>query len=312
MLPLARPAPTSGRPARPSADVATTPTPPPALPPRRAVLASLAGVAAASLLAAAPARADAPAAASFAIAEAEEEGIGGGVSSSSSPTSQPYASVYFGSGCFWGRQKDFVDAERALGRSPSDVTALSGYAGGKINDKATCYYYVPPTDRAKIYEKQGHCEVVALDLGVGNNRAAAEKELAAFADVFFTRQFVRTRDRGGGTVMGRLDPQDRGPGYRCCVGLPGGAASPLFAIVQAANVNGMDLRPGLGNEKDIPGVVWVYDANALPFHRAEAWHQMHPGLAGEPFPRSYLVDQKKASVAAGRAVPVPGCPELPF
>jgi hypothetical protein len=172
---------------------------------------------------------------------------------------------------------------------------------------------VPPTDRGKIYEKQGHCEVVALDLGVGGaGRAVAEKEYAAFADVFFNRQFVPVRARGGGTVMGRLDPQDRGPGYRPCVGLPGGTASPLFPILSAANVHGMDLRPGSGNEKDVPGTVWVYDSDAFPFHRAEAWHQMHPGLAGEPFPREYLVDQKRASVAAGRAVPVPGCPELPF
>ena len=203
--------------------------------------------------------------------------------------------------------------ERALGRSPADVTALSGYAGGKVNDQPTCYYYVPPTDRAKIYEKQGHCEVVALDLGVGGGGAvAAEKELAAFAEAFFTRQFVPVRARGGGTVMGRLDPQDRGAGYRPCVGLPGGADSPLFPIIRAANVRGMDLRPSTGNDKDTPGVVWVYDSTALPFHRAEAWHQMHPGLAGEPFPRTYLVDQKRASVAAGRAVPVSGCPELPF
>lgn len=34
-------------------------------------------------------------------------------------------------GCFWGRQKDFVDAEIALGRSVSDVTAIVGYAGGR-------------------------------------------------------------------------------------------------------------------------------------------------------------------------------------
>ena len=40
--------------------------------------------------------------------------------------------LYFGNGCFWGRQKDYVDTERkALGRAPEQVTAVVGYAGGK-------------------------------------------------------------------------------------------------------------------------------------------------------------------------------------
>ena len=39
--------------------------------------------------------------------------------------------VYFGNGCFWGRQKDFVDTEmKQLGRtSPAEISALVGYAG---------------------------------------------------------------------------------------------------------------------------------------------------------------------------------------
>ena len=45
-------------------------------------------------------------------------------SSSSPPT------VYFGNGCFWGRQKDFVDVEKRLGRKESDISATVGYAGG--------------------------------------------------------------------------------------------------------------------------------------------------------------------------------------
>ena len=39
--------------------------------------------------------------------------------------------VYFGNGCFWGRQKDYVDQERAMGRRPEQVSAVVGYAGGK-------------------------------------------------------------------------------------------------------------------------------------------------------------------------------------
>ncbi|PNH00061.1 hypothetical protein TSOC_014131, partial [Tetrabaena socialis] len=57
------------------------------------------------------------------------------------------AGVYFGNGCFWGRQKDFVDVEtQQLGRQPERLTALVGYAagtrvgpGGKV-----CYVYSDP------------------------------------------------------------------------------------------------------------------------------------------------------------------------
>lgn len=34
-------------------------------------------------------------------------------------------------GCFWGRQKDFVDVEKSLGRSGEKVSAVVGYAGGR-------------------------------------------------------------------------------------------------------------------------------------------------------------------------------------
>ena len=219
--------------------------------------------------------------------------------------------------------QDFIDLELDLGRTPSQVSSLAGYAGGAQNDGTpTCYYYVPPTDRAKIYERQGHCEVVSFDLApLGGGQAVAEAEFAKAASIFFTRQFRAAQVRGGrgATAMARLDPQDAGPGYRPCVGLPGGSASPFYPLLEAANVNGMTLKPGTGNrfvggratEGDDLGVVWVYDSDALPFHRAEAWHQAHAGMEGS-FPPSYLVDQKRALVASGRAVPVPGCPELPF
>jgi hypothetical protein len=46
-------------------------------------------------------------------------------------TSQAPMPVYFGNGCFWGRQKDFVDAEKSLGRSPDQISSVVGYAGGR-------------------------------------------------------------------------------------------------------------------------------------------------------------------------------------
>ena len=48
-------------------------------------------------------------------------------SSDSSDTTTP---IYFGNGCFWGRQKDYVDVEKALGRDGGKISAITGYAGG--------------------------------------------------------------------------------------------------------------------------------------------------------------------------------------
>jgi hypothetical protein len=45
--------------------------------------------------------------------------------------------------CCRGRQKDFIDTEKALGRSqPSDMSALVGYAGGTAAGPGgkVCYY----------------------------------------------------------------------------------------------------------------------------------------------------------------------------
>ena len=44
--------------------------------------------------------------------------------------------IYFGNGCFWGRQKDFVDTEKKLGRRPEEISAVAGYAGGRSGDYA--------------------------------------------------------------------------------------------------------------------------------------------------------------------------------
>ena len=58
--------------------------------------------------------------------------------------------IFFGNGCFWGRQKDFVDVEMLqLGRQPSNISAVAGYAGGPYTamDGRVCYYYGPPEVR---------------------------------------------------------------------------------------------------------------------------------------------------------------------
>lgn len=64
----------------------------------------------------------------------------------------------------------------------------------------------------------------------------------------------------------------RHAGYRNVIGLPGGVDSPFFPILQEANVNGMRLLPGNGNE---------YDPR---WHRRCRRHWLSPSNAG-PLPR---------------------------
>ena len=51
--------------------------------------------------------------------------------------------VYFGVGCFWHVQHEFVEAERKiLGRNDMQITSRAGYAGGKAGAKngKVCYH----------------------------------------------------------------------------------------------------------------------------------------------------------------------------
>jgi len=216
--------------------------------------------------------------------------------------------IYFGNGCFWGRQKDFVDAEMKLGRN--NISAVAGYAGGPYTarDGRVCYYYAPPETE---YERLGHAESVGVDLmGTPEEQAA---QLREFARVYF-KQFRQTP-----FGMQRQDPQDEGPGYRNVIGIPGGIDSPLMAIIAEENVNKMEMRPGNGNlfdrggfasEDDVINTVWVMDTAKFQFHQAEVYHQFHNGL-GKAFPSWYTKEMKAAALKAG-TVKETGCPENPF
>lgn len=83
--------------------------------------------------------------------------------------------VYFGNGCFWGRQKDYIDTEMQMGRDVGGATAVVGYAGGQENGKSTCYYYNAPDVQ---YERQGHAEVVQVRPGAFAARARREEACA--------------------------------------------------------------------------------------------------------------------------------------
>ena len=232
---------------------------------------------------------------------------------STSTTDTAVEPVYFGNGCFWGRQKDFVDAEVSMGRTGKDISAIVGYAGGKIQSpkNKVCYYYTP--EKETVYERLGHAEVVQVELK-GDNESEKAEEYRKLAEVYFN-QF---RKLPNGKML-RQDPQDQGPGYRNVIGIPGGVDSPYFSELQKANVHGMNLVEGKGNEWTSDGrptegdelnTVWVVDSNKLPFYRAEVYHQYHNGL-GKKFPEEYTKEMKGNAEKYGRIAPT-GCPELFF
>jgi hypothetical protein len=107
----------------------------------------------------------------------------------------PGAEVYFGNGCFWGRQHEFVQTERTqLGRSDDEVSSLVGYAGGfsaKGKDGKVCYYYGAPDT---VYERLGHGEVVRTVLSDMSPTKATE-DLRAFAKTYFAN-FKKIRGFG--------------------------------------------------------------------------------------------------------------------
>lgn len=135
---------------------------------------------------------------------------------------------------------------------------------------------------------------------------------------------LRCRTRRGSTCVHTQgvsvqDPQDRGPGYRNVVGIPGGMDSELYRAFAAKNVNSMKLVRGEGNtfvngkatEDDAINTVYIVDAATLPFHRAEVYHQYHNGI-GKSFPTEYLRDMKKAKLQDGTIGSVSGCMEYPM
>mmetsp|Transcript_13376 Transcript_13376/g.35933 ORF Transcript_13376/g.35933 Transcript_13376/m.35933 type:complete len:385 (+) Transcript_13376:45-1199(+) len=183
--------------------------------------------------------------------------------------------VYFGCGCFWHVQHEFVEAEkRILGRSDSEMTALVGYAGGRggARDGKVCYHNALGISE---YSSLGHAEVVRM-------RVPSSK-FGLFAEEYF-----KLFDKDGN----RPDQfGDRGPEYRNLVGLPGGTNSPfLQELVQASKKQGdkIDFAKGKGSDKDVPATTFVVDTADFPFYIGEPYHQFHDGFNwGEDYPNSY-------------------------
>lgn len=196
--------------------------------------------------------------------------------------------VYFGSGCFWHVQHEFIKAEQqVLGRADTELTSIVGYAGGKTVNHAgkVCY---------GDYESHGHTEVVQVDV--------PETHMTKFGQAFWDL-FVGKN---------RVDTMDIGPDYRAALGLPNGTDSPFFAEIQAAQTGHVDqpftMEAGQGNDPDTLGkaLVYVYDTEEYPFYQGEMYHQFHDDfMPGGQYPQSY--NDLQAVVAQTCLITPTGC-----
>jgi len=105
--------------------------------------------------------------------------------------------------------------------------------------------------------------------------------MLALATQFFNNSFILVN---GSWV--REDPDDRGPGFRNVIGLPGGVHGPLFRFLPVRNIHALQIREGgksatNGRLHDVQseGVVFIYDTNTHPFFRAEQNQQFHRNVA---------------------------------
>lgn len=180
--------------------------------------------------------------------------------------------VYFGVGCYWHIQHEFVEAEKKiLGRGPKDFTSRTGYAGGtKSENGKVCYHNMKSI---ADYGKLGHGEVVGMTI--------PEKKIGDFAVEYFNLFTAKGE---------RVDPMDRGGEYRSLLGLPGGDKHPMYpSIVAAAEAKGMTVQLGKGNDPDTLGkkMVWAYDSNEFPFYQAEVYHQFHNDFQSPAYGKAY-------------------------
>jgi len=201
--------------------------------------------------------------------------------------------VYFGVGCFWHIQHEFVVAERKLlGRGDGDLTSRTGYAGGLKTDSKgrVCYHNLSNT---ADYGKLGHGEVVGMRI--------PEKMIGDFATEYFS--FFSPAGE-------RVDPGDKGGEYRSLLGLPNGADHPSYPAVEAAaRAKGMTLALGDGNDPDTLGkkMVYVMDTARFPFYQAEVYHQFHDDFQSKAYGKKYnsIADM---AFDDGR-LKVTGCPD---
>jgi peptide methionine sulfoxide reductase MsrA len=202
--------------------------------------------------------------------------------------------VYFGCGCFWHVQHEFVMAERAiLGRGDSEFTSFVGYAGGKAGakDGKVCYHNAL---MQSDYGSLGHAEVVRLMVPPSKFGLIAEEYCKLFSKA------GERPDQYG----------DRGREYRNVVGLPGGVQSPMAQeLVEASKRQGdkLNFAKGKGDDSDTKGMVFIMDTGKFPFFLGEPYHQFHDGFAqGEDYPDTY--NQLGVQYVQAGRISNAGCP----
>ena len=212
-------------------------------------------------------------------------------------TDETLVDVYFGVGCYWHIQHEFVQAERdILGRTDLQLSSRTGYAGGTgIGPEGrVCYHNF---ENIADYSKLGHAEVVGLKI--------PGPAIQNFSEVYFNLFDPETGDR--------VDPQDQGAEYRSLIGLPGGTEHPMFPAVKAAGyAKGFHLETGKGNDPDTFGnaeekLIYIYDSDRFPFHQAEVYMQFRDDFQSAPYGKEYntLVE---LALEDGRIIGQ-GCPD---
>jgi len=203
--------------------------------------------------------------------------------------------LYFGVGCFWHIQHEFVEIGemKILGRGPHELTSATGYAGGKTTDKdgRVCYHNI---QSIADYGKLGHGEVVGMTI--------PQSKIGTFSELYFSLYNPKTKDR--------VDPGDRGAEYRSLIGLPGGIQHTNYpAVENAAEKAGYKLVEGKGNDGDTLGkqIVYVYDSIKFPFYQGEIYHQYHNDFQSPNYGKAYN-DLANMALEDGR-IKVTGCPD---
>ncbi|KAJ1635309.1 hypothetical protein T492DRAFT_588570 [Pavlovales sp. CCMP2436] len=210
--------------------------------------------------------------------------------------------VYFGCGCFWHVQHEFVELERSLLKRPDlELSSRCGYAGGTRLGAGgkVCYHNVRGV---ADYGKLGHAEAVSMRI--------PPSSLPEFAKLYFSL-FV-AYNLPGRTVYERADPQDGGGEYRSVLGIPGGINSPYFAQIEAANAGKMRLIEGKGDEPDtlFKRTVYVMNSDEFPFLPGESYHQFHNDFQSKAYGKAY--NDLRTQLTDGGKLSDTGCPTGPL
>jgi hypothetical protein len=190
-----------------------------------------------------------------------------------------------------------AEREAPFSRSFNEVTAITGYAGGKGTGPAEqiCYH-----GGAADTEYSHYHYTEAVQVTLGNDDSAAAAQYKALVTTYFADTFNKV-----GEKWIRGDPGDKGPMYRNALGVPGGLTGPFASMIQQANIHSMPLLEGGANGDPSgdtldEGVVYVYCSITYPFYQAEAYHQFHPNwVLNRDLPAQYLTDAKAAALDRG-------------